>query len=259
MNTKEFIESGTLELYALGELSEKDTKAVESLLEQHPEVREELHQIEQAMESFYTQVKEEPTNQSKDALLKKISRDSVPSNRSVRYHWLVAASITLAILSSFAAINFYSKWKATSGQLIALQNDNLKMAEELNQANYKYDALDHKHGIVTNDSFKKITLEGTENTPDSKAVLYWDPDSNELYFSGIAMLELSSDQQYQLWAIIDGKPIDVGVVANETRSDLQKMKGFDGRPSAFAVTVEPAGGSEAPSLETMQVIGNVAT
>jgi len=259
MNVKEFIESGTLELYALGELSEKEAKEVESLMMKYPEIREELDQIELAMESLYSQVKVEPRKELKDDLLQKVSENSAPSGRAPRINWIVAASITLTFISSITTINFYSKWKSTSGQLISLQNEKLQLAEDLDQANYKYSELDNALAIVTSDSFQKITLEGTQNAPLSKAVIYWNVDSNELYFNDVDMQELTPDQQFQLWAIVDGKPIDIGMIAKETDTDLQKMKGFTGTPSAFAITVEPTGGSESPSLENMQVLGNVVS
>jgi anti-sigma-K factor RskA len=70
------------------------------------------------------------------------------------------------------------------------------------------------------------------------------------------MKELSRDKQYQLWAIIDGKPVDAGVFDGNVAS-LIKMKAITSGVTTFAVTVEPRGGKESPSLETMQVAGNV--
>jgi len=52
-------------------------------------------------------------------------------------------------------------------------------------------------------------------------------------------------------------PVDAGVF-DWNSEGLQKMKSISGQAvAAFAVTIEPKGGSESPSLETMQVIGNV--
>ena len=45
-------------------------------------------------------------------------------------------------------------------------------------------------------------------------------------------------------------------VFDENFSGLLKMKNVSGA-QAFAVTIEPRGGKETPSLETMQVIGNI--
>ncbi len=69
------------------------------------------------------------------------------------------------------------------------------------------------------------------------------------------MKSLAQENQYQLWAIVDGKPVDAGVF-DSTTAGLLKMKALAGA-AAFAVTIEPRGGKATPSLETLQVIGNV--
>jgi anti-sigma-K factor RskA len=70
------------------------------------------------------------------------------------------------------------------------------------------------------------------------------------------MKALSLENQYQLWAIVDGKPIDAGVF-DSNLSGLVKMKDITSGASTFAVTIEPRGGSVSPSLHTMQVVGNI--
>lgn len=61
--------------------------------------------------------------------------------------------------------------------------------------------------------------------------------------------------QYQLWAIVDGAPVDAGLL--EGLEDWQNMKDISGEAVAFAITLEPEGGSASPTMEEMVVIGNV--
>ncbi len=58
----------------------------------------------------------------------------------------------------------------------------------------------------------------------------------------------------QLWAIVEGKPVDAGMI--DACSGLCKMKNIS-NASAFAITLEKRGGSPTPNLEQLQVIGNV--
>ena len=78
-----------------------------------------------------------------------------------------------------------------------------------------------------------------------------------MFLSVQNLKDLTEENQYQLWAIIDGAPVDAGVF-NPGESNLLKMKNITSGAAAFAVTIEPKGGSENPSLETMQVVGEVA-
>jgi len=68
------------------------------------------------------------------------------------------------------------------------------------------------------------------------------------------MQTLPSDKQYQLWAIVGGQPVDLGVY--QTGAAMQKMKNIEGA-QMFAITIEKAGGSATPTLDQMIVAGPV--
>ncbi len=68
------------------------------------------------------------------------------------------------------------------------------------------------------------------------------------------MPKLSNDQQYQLWALIDGKPKDLGVFDATDDKVILKMKNTQ-KAQAFAITIEKKGGSPSPTLDSMQSLG----
>jgi len=63
--------------------------------------------------------------------------------------------------------------------------------------------------------------------------------------------------QYQLWGMVDGKPVDGGLITSKDGKtySIQKMKTF-GRAQAFAITLETEGGHPQPK-GTMYVMGNI--
>jgi anti-sigma-K factor RskA len=105
-------------------------------------------------------------------------------------------------------------------------------------------------------NFKRVVMTGTPNSPQSLASVYWNENSKEVYLSIQNMKELARENQYQLWAIIDGKPVDAGVF-DGNMAGLLKMKEIGAGAVTFAVTIESRGGKPSPSLQTMQVAGNV--
>ena len=52
LNIKEYIESGVLELYVMGKLSEAENREVEQNIAQYPEVKAEVDAIEAAIEEY---------------------------------------------------------------------------------------------------------------------------------------------------------------------------------------------------------------
>jgi anti-sigma-K factor RskA len=58
-------------------------------------------------------------------------------------------------------------------------------------------------------------------------------------------------RSYQLWAITDGKPVSIGVIAERGR--VVRLLDWQGRADAFAVTIEPDGGSPVPTSDPVLV------
>ncbi|RYE18361.1 MAG: anti-sigma factor [Sphingobacteriaceae bacterium] len=84
-------------------------------------------------------------------------------------------------------------------------------------------------------------------------LIAWNPEKNKLYInkkgSGLAVND--KDHQYQLWAIRKLKPVSLGVFdIGQKDSIIQSMMSID-KAAAFAVTLEPRGGSEKPTLKQM--------
>ncbi|GAB3812104.1 cupin domain-containing protein [Pontibacter rugosus] len=71
MNPKltEFIESGVLELYIMGATTAQETLAVEKMAASHPEIRQEIDAISQAMESYALAHAEQPRKSVKSLVL----------------------------------------------------------------------------------------------------------------------------------------------------------------------------------------------
>jgi len=72
MDTKTYIESGILELYALNLLSETETAKVDRLLSIHLELGEELERIYIVLESYAAMHAVHPKEETQDALAEKL-------------------------------------------------------------------------------------------------------------------------------------------------------------------------------------------
>ena len=64
-------------------------------------------------------------------------------------------------------------------------------------------------------------------------------------------------KQYQLWSIVDGKPLDIGMIDNAFTGKVLKMKNTKAGSAAFAITLEKEGGNPTPTMEEMYVMGKV--
>jgi anti-sigma-K factor RskA len=260
VNQKEYIESGILEAYALNDISAEEKLEVEANLKRYPELRAELDKIERSMELLMANAAQAPNPAVRELVLASATstsqRDVIPLQPSVPltyWKYATAASVLIAVVSSVLAIVFWGNWKRTETDLherIALSQ---QMAHDYNIVNQRLDKIEGDMKVYDHPSYRKVVLKGMEVAPDAMATVYWNPSSTEVYISLQNLKALTNDLQYQLWAIVDGKPVDMGMFDGDV-SGLIKMKNT-GRAAAFAVTVEPRGGKPTPTIESMMVMG----
>jgi len=265
VNVEEYISSGILEAYVQGELSEQERAEVETNLSKYPQLRKELDAIEAIQESLLQKAAIQPRAAVKDALFSKID-GTIPKSRVVPFSqpdksisgwkFAAAASLAIALISSYLAYDYWNKWKKTEESLTTLVAQNQRVADDYNRVNNRLDQIEKDLNVLDNPNFKRVVMKGTPNAPGSVAAVYWNESTKEVYLSVLDMKQLTAESQYQLWAIIDGKPVDAGVF-DHNFTGLLKMKNISRGAKTFAVTIETRGGKETPSLKAMQVAGDV--
>jgi anti-sigma-K factor RskA len=144
VNLQEYIASGILELYVLGELTEQERSDVEKNLARYPELREELARVEETQEKLLMKAAIKPQVSVKADLFKKIESkpeakvvSMKPDSSSTFWKFAAAASVTIAVIASYYAYDFHSKWKSSETNLADLIAQNQRMAYQYNQVNQK--------------------------------------------------------------------------------------------------------------------------
>jgi anti-sigma-K factor RskA len=87
--------------------------------------------------------------------------------------------------------------------------------------------------------------------------VFWNKQSKETYVSMINIPELPQGKQFQLWALVNGLPINAGVF-DSLQGVLVLSSIATSQADLFAVTIENTGGSQSPTLSEMVVAGKVA-
>jgi hypothetical protein len=173
--------------------------------------------------------------------------------------WSIAASILL-LISLGINIYLYNKSSVTQSNYNAIVATNHKLdssakalTENMKEMTASIDRYKNDMSILMDPMYKMVELKGQKAAPDAKAMVCWCPGSKLVYFENEKMPEPPKGMQYQLWAIVDGKPVDAGMITMGT--GLHKMKDIT-NAQAFAVTLEKEGGSDTPHGD-MFVMGNI--
>jgi len=95
-----------------------------------------------------------------------------------------------------------------------------------------------------------VTLASLAPAPGASGRVLWDPKAGRGYLWVNALPPEPTDKDYQLWAIIAGKPVSAGVfsVGADGTAVIPLLDiGREPQVAVFAITLEPAGGVPQPT------------
>lgn len=266
MNANDIILSGILEMYAAGLTTPEENLQVQEYVRQYPEVAAELAAIEASIESYATGMQLQPDASVKAKVFARINEEGsakvIPINNAsaqvvpISSGWKTAAAAAVLLLIASSVFNFFQFQKnneinkqLAQSQATAsdLEAKNTEMSNYLEMVRSKYST--------------PVQLAGLKET-SAEAKVFWMKNNGDVYFDPTHMPAAPQGKQYELWAIIDGKPVNAGIIIT-TKSgkqySIQKMKAFAGdiKIQAFAISVEPENTTPAAAPTEVYAAGNM--
>ncbi len=264
MNIQEYISSGILESYALGMLSDVERQEVEQVISQNPEIKLELLAIEEAMESYAQMQAMTPPADVEGKILAKIASattttvaeapklDTSPSRLPARI------LLFAALLGLVGMFYFYTQQSKYQQQLEANNKAFAELQASYDNLDKTCEQFNRQVAYLRDPANRPILMSGTSLAPSASAVVHWNPTAKKSFLDALSLPDPSPNKQYQLWAIVDGKPTDMGVFDLKAADDFHLIEiPFIANAQAFAVTLEDFGGNPTPNLDQLYIIGNV--
>lgn len=275
MDTKEYISSGIIEAYVMGLASEEEVSILMCIRQHNTEVEQAILEAEMTLEDLATRQAMSPPPELKAAIWNTLSQQETTSSsplepqqqdlasikpmaspssaaeRPVRTlsarNWAIAASILL--VASIGANIFYHN------QSVNDQNMLVQALVENQSTEQKLQHIQEKWKLLQDPVIKTVTLAGVEQHPQFKAHVFWNTKTTDVYLSLENLPAAPKGKQYQLWAIVDGKPVDAGVLPLDKTDQVTIMHQIPAA-QAFAITLETIGGNPTPDLTQLYVMGN---
>ena len=270
MNITEYIASGILESYVMGAVSDQERREVECLSSIYPDIQQEIDQLSVALEQYTQLYSVEPPASVKAKLLEQLDFDApketivrqMPVNLNTerpytyRATWMVAASIGLLVL----LFSFYllSQLRTNQNTLASVRTSNSSLQSEIHQLRDRQAQAEQTLTLLRQPGLRTLALHGNEKAPQGNMLLFWNTQTHQVAVQVQSLPPLPANQQYQLWSMVNGKPVDAGVFDASNASEfVQRLNRPVERADAFAVTVEKRGGSPTPTLSTLLAITTV--
>ena len=262
METKEYIESGVLELYVYGLLSETENEEVATKAKNNPEIEAEIIAIEKAIVAlsssfspFYSVANYEKIKEKLE--LKHTTKliELEPTRNWSQYIGWAAAVILLV------GIGYqYNEMEQTSNQVTNTTLEKSKLQKDLKSLELINKANETSLAVVRDSKNTVIALGGQTVAPESFAKVYWNQDTKVVYIDAAGLPEPPAGMVYQVWALKLNPltPTSIGLLENFDAND-QKLFAVNNadQAEAFGITLEPAGGSLTPTMEQLYTLGKV--
>jgi anti-sigma-K factor RskA len=261
METKEYIESGILELYVYGLLSETENEEVATMAKNNPEINDEIIAIEKAIISlssgfspFHSVANFEKIKEKLELNQSKVIPLEPNKNRAQYIGWAAAVLLLVGIGYQYNQLN------QTATQVANTELEKAKIEKEFNVLKIKNTAIETSLAVVRDTKNTVVALEGQVVAPESSAKVYWNQETKVVFIDATGLPEPPEGMVYQVWSLKLSPltPTSIGLLEEFDAND-QKLFAVNNanEAEAFAITLEPKGGSLTPTMEQLYTLGKV--
>ena len=267
MDINKYIESGILELYVAGALSEKESKEVYEHLLKNPEILDEVLKIESAIVKltaatapgnsieFYTALKEKIALDKEDSKV-------IPLDRKKGSSWTSYTGWAATIIMSAGLLWLADENKELKNKIDTVEINNELLETQIENANNSLFEAEQLIAVLRDKDIISVPLDGQTVYPEAYAKVYWDKSEDNIYLDVQGLPTPPEGMVYQVWSLkLDPlTPTSLGTLDDFNTDENKIFRIANANESeAFGITLEPAGGSESPTLEQLYTLGAVAT
>lgn len=256
MTAKEYIESGILELYVYGTLSVAENNEVNAAIAKYPEVKAEVEKIEHTLKSLAEQTAPPVSANVWNAINSRLFNNNVKKLHTSKVAYIGWAASFLLVLGIFWLLNQNNQLK---NNLVETKNENQLLIEQLVSTEDKLAESEGLLEILRDKNITTVNLPGnTTVAPNAFAKVFYNQEQQMVILDVKGLPEPPENMVYQVWSLkLDPlTPTSIGLLENFD-SNQNKVFLLENIPESegFGITLEPAGGSETPTLEQLYTLG----
>lgn len=253
-----------LPAYSIGATDEAETRLVESLLDECPEVAAELPDFMRLARAIaYTAPPITPPAALHDKLMTAVAerKTSAPPlispvsapvpKTSVRWFTPTLARFALAAAALLLVINM-----VLIARLFSLSDEQQQQETRIDELSDQLTRQNQFFAALATGEASRINLESS--TGEALASVIWTPVSNSALLVSNNLPALASDRAYQLWFIRDNQPISGGVFRVDEQGQgtfIFEIPAPLNEYDALGISDEPMTGSETPSTNPVALGG----
>lgn len=260
---EELIRSGKLELYITDSLPQEEREEITALIDKHPEIKKEIEQIESTLLHLGAAVAPPISSQIWTTILRAI--DGVKQLPKEGTNWTAITGWAAAIACMLGLFWIINEKNNLQTDFNKVNTQNIVLTEDKETTQKSLDETNTVLAIVRSKEYKNVGLPGNQAVaPEAFASVYFNNEIGVAYIDASSLPTPPDDKEYQVWSLIMDPltPTSMGLINEGTAvSEENKFYKFENFPEtqAFGITLEPKGGSTAPTLSQLYTLGTIST
>lgn len=253
MDIQEYIKSGILEQYVLGQLSVQEEAVVLKNAATYPEIQTEINSLEDALfqyaQASAIPLREGLSKQILNSIDASMLQSTAPSEElkpaASGFSWLPVILGVLFLGTAAYVFSLSEQNTVLEAQLSSSQENLQALQADCDETNEQLASLNQKLNILRTVGNRTTSMKNLN--PQNEGIIAFihrDTDTQAAYLDVEQLPEPPSGKQYQLWYIASAAPQSMGVF------DLsEEFIPVDFVPEAavFAISLEDEGGSPSPT------------
>lgn len=244
-----FLNSGLLEKYMTGETTDKESALVESFISNYDEVKEEYEIIQEQLELTAKAQAVNPSKNMLDSIMSSIDEAPVVQLQTKRRFpvWMSVAASVAALVFAGTSYVFYNQNKELVDENNTIAEEIFDLRNDIKQNNNMLNDVMKKLIKLDNPETQKYLIKGNQRAEELKAVAYINPVEKSSLIDVVQLPDLSDEQTYQMWAELNDKMVNLGILDKADRN-LKSIPYIEDAVS-LRITIEPKGGNNNASME----------
>ncbi|MBO6881303.1 anti-sigma factor [Winogradskyella sp.] len=262
MDINAYIESGILELYVAGQLSEKENQEVYELMQQHPDILQEVLEIEAAVVKLTAAVS--PHAIDFESFKGKLgnTETKVVDLKPQKPNWISYTGWAASILLAGGLLWTLNNKSELEEQLQTAETERNYLEIQIEDARENLAATKNLLDAIRDKDIISVPLGGQGDFANSYAKVYWNKADNTIYLDAEGLPNAPEGKVWQVWSLTLNPltPTSLGTIDDFNTDDNKIFAIANANESqAFGITLEPEGGSESPTMEQLYTLGVVAS
>ncbi|MEM5564534.1 anti-sigma factor [Psychroserpens sp. AS72] len=265
MDIKAYIDSGVLELFVAGQLTDQENKEVQELMLKHPEVLQEVLEIESAIIKLSSAMSPGDNKHLLQLIKDKLQLGGqdvkVVSIEKAKYNWFTYTGWAAALIVGAGLL-----WTMNQNQQLEVKVSNAETEKaylevQIEEAKTDLAVKDNLLNVLRDRNIISVPLGGQGDFVNSYAKVYWNKSDNSIYLDAQGLPDAPEGKVWQVWSLTLNPltPTSLGTINNFNSDDNKIFNIANANESqAFGITLEPTGGSESPTMDQLHTLGIVS-